>query len=82
MEPEKTQRTGYTERTERGTVIRTRTAGKETVSCVIPCYHSAKTIGKVVAGIEDVFAAHPEWEHEIILVNDNPPDETWEVIRS
>ena len=81
MEPEKTQRTGYTEKTERGTVIRTRKAGKETVSCVIPCYHSAKTIGKVVAGIEDVFAAHPEWDYEIILVNDNPPDETWEVIR-
>lgn len=53
----------------------------EKVSCVIPCYHSAQTVGKVTAGIEKVFAAHPGWDYEIILVNDNPPDETWEVIR-
>lgn len=53
----------------------------EKVSCVIPCYHSAKTIGKVTAGIEKVFAAHPGWDYEIILVNDNPPDDTWQVIR-
>ena len=52
----------------------------ELVSCVIPCYHSEKTIGKVTAGIEAVFAAHPGWDYEIILVNDNPPDETWDVI--
>lgn len=53
----------------------------EKVSCVIPCYHSARTVGKVTAGIEKVFAAHPGWDYEIILVNDNPPDETWETIR-
>ena len=53
----------------------------KTVSCVIPCYHSAKTVGKVTAGIESVFAAHPGWDYEIILVNDNPPDDTWDVIR-
>ena len=53
----------------------------ELVSCVIPCYHSEKTIGKVTAGIEAVFAAHPAWDYEIILVNDNPPDGTWSVIQ-
>ena len=53
----------------------------EVVSCVIPCYHSEKTIGKVTAGIEAVFAAHPAWDYEIILVNDNPPDGTWSVIQ-
>ncbi|MBR2823663.1 MAG: glycosyltransferase family 2 protein [Clostridia bacterium] len=53
----------------------------ELVSCVIPCYHSQKTVGKVTAGIEAVFAAHPDWDYEIILVNDNPPDETWTVIQ-
>ena len=52
----------------------------EKVSCVIPCYHSAKTVGNVTAGIEKVFSAHPGWDYEVILVNDNPPDETWEVI--
>ena len=52
------------------------------VSCVIPCYHSEKTVGKVTAGIEAVFAAHPDWDYEIILVNDNPPDETWETIQA
>ena len=53
----------------------------EKVSCVIPCYHSAKTVGNVTAGIEKVFSAHPGWDYEVILVNDNPPDETWEVIQ-
>ena len=53
----------------------------ELVSCVIPCYHSEKTIGKVTAGIEAVFATHPGWDYEIILVNDNPPDDTWNVIQ-
>ncbi len=50
------------------------------VSCVIPCYHSERTIGSVVEDIRKVFAGRPEVAYEIILVNDNPPDEAWKVI--
>lgn len=50
------------------------------ISCVIPCYHSQHTLGDVVAEIGKTMAARPENEYEIILVNDNPPDETWDLI--
>ena len=51
------------------------------VSFVIPCYHSALTIEGVVRDIVATIAQRSEYEYEIILVNDNPPDETWDVIR-
>jgi len=50
------------------------------ISCVIPCYHSQHTLGDVVAEIGKTMAARPENDYEIILVNDNPPDETWDLI--
>lgn len=50
------------------------------VSFVIPCYRSAVTIGAVVDEINGAVAALPEYEHEIILVNDCSPDNTFEVI--
>ena len=52
------------------------------VSCVIPCYHSELTLPKVVEGIRKTFAARPDYDYEIILVNDNPPDDTWRTIES
>ena len=51
------------------------------VSFVIPCYRSAQTIGKVVEEIDTVMEKMPEYEHEIVLVNDSSPDDTFEVIR-
>ena len=51
------------------------------ISCVIPCYHSEKTLGPVVEDIGKVMASRPGTEYEIILVNDNPPDETWDLIQ-
>ena len=50
------------------------------LSFVIPCYRSAKTLGRVVADIEDQCSQHPEYSSEIILVNDGSPDNTFEVI--
>lgn len=52
------------------------------ISCVIPCYHSEKTLGQVVRDIGTVMATRPETDYEIILVNDNPPDETWALIQA
>ena len=53
----------------------------KTVSFVIPCYRSAKTIGAVTREIGETMAAMPQYEHEIVLVNDCSPDDTWDVIR-
>lgn len=50
------------------------------ISFVIPCYHSAQTVGNVVRDIVDTVLLRSEFQYEIILVNDNPPDDTWRVI--
>lgn len=52
------------------------------VSFVIPCYRSAKTIGKVVEEIGVTMEALKEYRYEIVLVNDASADETFEVIRN
>ena len=54
---------------------------KPLLSFVIPCYHSEKTIGKVVAEIDAVVEADGRYEYEVVLVNDNPPDATWNAIQ-
>jgi len=51
------------------------------VSFVIPCYRSEKTIGHVVAEIEETLDGMKQYEYEIILVNDCSPDDTFKVIR-
>ena len=54
----------------------------KTVSFVIPCYRSAKTIGAVTAEITDTMGKLKQYDYEIILVNDCSPDDTFDVIRS
>lgn len=51
------------------------------LSYVIPCYHSAETIGPVVRDILSTVEGDGRFDCEVILVNDNPPDETWDVLR-
>lgn len=50
------------------------------ISIAIPCYKSSKTIFEVVRNIDTVFKQHPEYDYEVILVNDGSPDNTFEVI--
>ena len=52
----------------------------KTVSFVIPCYRSAKTIRAVTAEIGAAMAALKQYNYEIVLVNDCSPDNTWEAI--
>ncbi len=52
------------------------------ISFVIPCYRSARTIGGVVAEIQDTMASLPAYVYDIFLVNDCSPDETYEVIKA
>ena len=51
-----------------------------TVSVAIPCYKSAGTITPVVDELRRVFRSRPEYDYQIILVNDFPADGTFEVI--
>ena len=50
------------------------------VSFVIPCYRSEHTIAGVVDEINRAMAEQPQYSHEIILVNDCSPDDTFAVI--
>ncbi len=51
------------------------------ISFVIPCYRSENTLEAVINEIEDTMAKMSGYAHEIILVNDGSPDDTWGVIR-
>jgi len=53
----------------------------KTVSFVIPCYRSGRTIGTVTAEITDTMGKLPQYDYEIVLVNDCSPDDTFDVIR-
>ena len=52
------------------------------ISFVIPCYRSEKTIGSVVEEIDSTMKTMEGFTHDIILVNDGSPDNTWETICS
>jgi len=54
---------------------------KKKISFVIPCYRSENTVLKVVDEIEETVVTRPEYDYEIILVNDGSPDNVWEVIK-
>ena len=49
------------------------------LSIIIPCYNEAATIERVVEQLEAV--SLPEWEREIIIVNDGSIDETIQALR-
>lgn len=50
------------------------------VSFVIPCYRSEHTITAVVDEIRQTMPALPQYDYEIVLVNDCAPDKTLDVI--
>lgn len=55
---------------------------KQLISIVIPCYRSAQMIEGVVNDINrEMEQLQDRYSHEIILVNDSSPDDTFEVIR-
>ena len=51
------------------------------VSFVIPCYRSEHTITSVVDEVRRTMPTLPEYDYEIVLVNDCSPDGTFRVIR-
>lgn len=52
------------------------------ISYVIPCYRSQHTVGGVVAEIAATMQTMPQYDYEVILVNDCSPDNTIGTIRS
>ena len=51
------------------------------ISVAIPCYKSSKTINKVVEDIVKTIKAKESYSYQIILVNDYPSDNTFDVIK-
>ncbi len=51
------------------------------LSFVIPCYRSESTVMKVIEEIEEKMEERPEYELEIVAVNDSSPDHVLEVLR-
>ncbi len=54
----------------------------EKISFVIPCYGSEKTIAFVIDEIEKYVSQRPEYDYEIICVNDCSPDNVFSVLKS
>ena len=52
------------------------------ISFVIPCYRSENTLGSVIEEIDRTLATRSDYSHDIILVNDGSPDNTWGAICS
>lgn len=50
------------------------------LSVVIPCYKAEKMIAAVVDETISALSTRPEYEYEIILINDGSTDKTWEEI--
>ncbi len=55
---------------------------KKLISFVIPCYRSENTLEAVVDEIGQVMTGLSVYDHEIILVNDGSPDDTWGTIKA
>ena len=51
------------------------------LSFVIPCYGSEKTVGIVIKEIDEIVSQKSEYDYEIIAVNDQSPDNVWEVLK-
>ena len=51
------------------------------ISFVIPCYRSENTIRSVIAGIDKKVKERPEYDYEIITINDCSPDSTFSVLK-
>ncbi len=51
------------------------------ISFVIPCYRSGNNIIQVIEEIKTTMQIKPEYEYEIILVNDCSPDDTFKTLK-
>ncbi len=54
---------------------------KKKLSFIIPCYNSHNFLEGTVKEIEDIYENNDTYDYEIVLVNDNLPDETFSCIQ-
>lgn len=55
---------------------------QSTISFIIPCYKSEGSVGLVIEEIREVVAQRPEFDYQVIAVNDCSPDGLLEVIKA
>ena len=51
------------------------------ISFVIPCYNSSKTVAAVINSVHKKMLEKPEFEYDIVAVNDESNDDTWETLK-
>ena len=51
------------------------------ISFIIPCYGSEKTVGIVIDEIDKKVKERKEYDYEIVAVNDQSPDNVWNVLK-
>lgn len=54
----------------------------KTISFVIPCYASEGSVALVIEEIRATVAQKPDYDYEIVAVNDCSPDRVMEVLRA
>ena len=54
----------------------------KTISFVIPCYASEGSVALVIEEIRATVAQRPDYDYEIVAVNDCSPDRVMEVLRA
>lgn len=54
----------------------------KTISFIIPCYGSEKTIEIVINEIKEKIKEKEEYDYEIIAVNDKSPDNVWGILKA
>ena len=55
---------------------------KKLISFVIPCYASEHSVALVIQEIRDTVAQRPEYDYEVVAVNDCSPDNVLEVLKA
>lgn len=55
---------------------------KMLISFVIPCYASEHSVALVIQEIRDTVAQRPEYDYEVVAVNDCSPDNVLEVLKA
>ena len=58
-----------------------RTDKKSIISFIIPCYASEGSVGLVIDEIREVVAQKPDYDYQIVAVNDCSPDNVLSVLQ-
>jgi dolichol-phosphate mannosyltransferase len=61
---------------------RTDTASPVRLSLVIPTYNEAKNVGEIVRRLTDLLEGPLQGRYELIVVDDDSPDRTWQVAQA